>query len=240
MEPAMRPLAEMRQFYVGLSVLVILIAFTGFWPSYFGPLFAGTVDKPSFIHLHAAVYVGWLALFTAQIAFAATRRMALHVTFGNIGIGYGVLVIIIGLVAAFGMFAVRVQAGEVAQAQARLLPPLLDMVLFTPLFAAAVYHRRRRPELHKRLMVVATTTLLVAAVARMPFLGTPIPVGILLLVWSAPVLLAIAYDAVRRHSVHPIYLLGLIVIALRGVGAPIVRGTDAWRSVSGWLATLVT
>ena len=59
----------------------------------------------------------------------------------------------------------RVRAGEVAAAQAQLLGPLLDMLVFAPLFAAAIYYRRK-PELHKRLMIVATTSLLIAAVGR--------------------------------------------------------------------------
>ena len=91
---------------------------------------------------------------------------------GRFAIGYGVLVIVVGLLAAFAMFALRVRAGEVADAQAQLLGPLLDMLVFAPLFAAAIYYRRK-PELHKRLMIVATTSLLIAAVGRMPFLGEP-------------------------------------------------------------------
>ena len=91
---------------------------------------------------------------------------------GRFAIGYGVLVIVVGLITAFARFALRVRAGEVAAAQAQLLGPLLDMLVFAPVFAAAVYYRRK-PELHKRLMVVATTSLLIAAVGRMQFLGDP-------------------------------------------------------------------
>ena len=70
--------AARRRLYVGLALLAIAIAAVGFWPSYFGPLLAGGVEKPSFIHLHAAVYVGWLALFLSQATLAATGRTASH------------------------------------------------------------------------------------------------------------------------------------------------------------------
>ena len=58
----------------GSPLLAIAIAAVGFWPTYFGPLVAGTAEKTPIIHLHAAVYVGWLALFLTQAALAATGR----------------------------------------------------------------------------------------------------------------------------------------------------------------------
>jgi len=227
-----------RRLYIGLALLAILIAAIGFWPSYFGLLVAGVVDKPAIIHFHAAVYVGWLALFLTQAALAATGRIALHMKVGRFAIGYGLLVIVAGLVVTFGMFVLRVRAGAVAEAQGRLFGPVLDMLVFAPLFAAAVYYRRK-PELHKRLMIVATTTLLIAAVGRMPFpaeLRTPLVQA----VWSLPILLAMVHDFWRHRRVHPIYVGGLILLLLEGplVRIP-VRSSEAWLGVTGWLANLV-
>jgi hypothetical protein len=232
----MEPLAGRNPFYVGLTLFVAAIAFVGFWPTYFGPLLAGTVDKLTVIHVHAATYVGWLAIFIAQATFAATRRMDLHVRLGNFGIGYGVLVIVMGVTVAISMFAVRVRAGNVEEAQARLINPLADMVFFAPLFVAAV-RLRRKPEIHKRLMIVATTILLVAAVGRMTFLGRPWP---LLLVWCSPLLLGSAYDVVRRRAVPWIYLLGVVAILVRAFGAQLVSETAAWHAWTAWLATVVS
>jgi hypothetical protein len=212
----------------------------GYWPSYFGPLVAGTVvDTLPLIHFHATVYVGWLLIFIAQTVFAARGRIDLHMKLGKIGIGYGAFVILVGLIVAFGMFAVRVQAGAIAEAQGRLLGPLLDMLVFAPLFAAAVYYRRK-PELHKRLMIVATTTLLIAAVGRMRFLGNPGHAGLVQLVWSAPILLAMGYDFAKRRIVHPVYVLGLALLLLESpILRRIARGSETWLSVSGWLVTFV-
>ena len=161
-----------RRFYLALSAFIALLVFVGFWPTYFGPLFAGTVDKIPFIHFHAAIYVGWLALFTAQTWFAATGRLRAHKRLGKIGIGYGALVLLVGTAAAFTMFAIRVRAGEMERAQLSLLGPLVDMVIFAPFFAASVYYRSK-PQLHKRLMIVATTSLLIAAVAEWHSLVLP-------------------------------------------------------------------
>lgn len=229
--------AKPRRFYVAVGVLIAVIAFVGFWTSYFGPLLlTGSVDSPLIINLHAAVYVGWLALFITQSVLAATGRTSAHIKLGNFAIGYGVLVIAAGLMAAFGMFALRVRAGQVVDAQSRLLGPLIDMVVFAPLFAAAIYNRRK-PELHKRFMIVATTYLLVAAVGRMPFLGVPRNLYVLHLVWLAPILLAMAYDFVRQRRVHPIYVLGLVLIVATGpLLRAVVRSSDTWQRLTSPLA----
>lgn len=224
--------------YIGLAVLAIVIAAVGFWPTYFGPLVAGTAVKTPIVHLHAAVYVGWLAIFTTQAVLAATGRVAAHMQLGRFAIGYGVLLIVVGLVTAFARFALQVRAGEVAAAQGQLLGPVLDMLVFAPLFAAAIYYRRK-PDLHKRLMVVATTSLLVAAAARMQFLGDA-RMPLLHLIWMAPILVAIAHDLVRQKRVHPVYVLGLVVLALEGpLLRQVARDAEPWRSISGWLVTWV-
>ena len=223
--------------YLGLSLLFVLIVAVGFWPSYFGALTTGDVDRPWFIHFHAVVYVGWLGLFVAQTALAAQGKLRQHMRLGNFLIGYGVLVILVGLLAAFGMFWVRVQAGAVPAAQAGLVSPLMDMIVFTPFFAAAVYFRRV-PDVHKRLMIVATTVLLIAAVARMRFLGGDIL--LVYLVWVSPIWIGMIRDWLSRRLLHPVYVVGLVAIALEGVPTRrFIGGTDVWLDMTGRLAQLI-
>jgi hypothetical protein len=227
-----------RRLYVGLAVLAAVIAIVGFWPPYFGPLFAGTVDKTLIVHVHATVYVGWLAIFVTQAVLAATGRVASHIRLGRFAIGYGALLIVVGLLTAFARFALRVRAGEATAAQAQLLGPLLDMLMFAPLFAAAIYYRRT-PEVHKRLMIVATTSLLIAAVSRMPFLAEP-RILTLHLLWTAPILLAMAHDFWRQRKIHPVYVLGLVVLMLAGpLGRTPMRQSQLWLDMSQWLVTWV-
>jgi hypothetical protein len=231
------PRAQPRMAYVVVGTLIAAIAVVGFWRSYFGPLLAGGVDELPLIHFHVAVYVGWLVLVIAQAALAAVGRVDLHVKLGRFGIGYGVVVIVAGLLVAIGMFVVRVRAGAAPEAIGRLFGPVLDMVIFAPVFAAAIYHRRR-PELHKRLMILATTTLLVAAVGRMrPFL----PNGALQqLVWCSPILLAMAFDYTKRRIVHPVYAFGLVLLLVESQPLRMAaRTSDTWRSFGAWLAAAV-
>ena len=126
------------------------------------------------------------------------------------------------------MFALRVRAGDVADAQAQLLGPLLDMLVFAPFFAAAIYYRRK-PELHKRLMIVATTSLLIAAVGRMQFLGEP-RVVLVHLIWTAPILLAMAHDFWRQRRVHPVYVWVSSCSCSRGLSAARPRARRSYGS----------
>jgi hypothetical protein len=233
--PATRSL---RGFYVVLSAFITLLVFIGFWPTYFGRLIAGTAEHIPFIHFHAAIYVGWLALFTAQTLLAATGRVRLHMTLGRIGVAYGVLLVIVGVAVSLIMFSIRVRAGDSEQAQLRLLGPLVDMAVFAPLFGAAVYFRRR-PGLHKRLMIVATTSLLIAAVGRMAFLGTPASAWLVSLVWVSPILLAMAYDWFEHRTVHPVYAAGAAILVAERIWRSGARESETWAAVCAWLATLV-
>ena len=163
------------RFYAWLGALAAVIAITGFWASYFGPLVRGIADAPGIIHLHAAVFVGWILLVIAQATLAATGRRVLHVRVGYIGMAYGALVVVVGVITAFVFFSERLHSGQnIRGAQIQLFVPLTDLLGFAPFLVAAWFYRHR-PEVHKRLIIVATTVLLIAAVHRIPFFDEHMP-----------------------------------------------------------------
>jgi len=230
-----------RVFYVALAILMTVMVFVGFWPTYYGPLLTGVdVDKVPFIHFHAAVYVGWLALFVAQTVLAATGHTRIHMNLGKVGIVYGLLIIVVGTIAAFVMFAVRVKAGESDVARMRLLAPLVDMIVFAPYFGAAIYNRSK-PDRHKRLMIVATTSLLIAAVGRMTFLGSPPNMIGLQLIWISPILLGIAYDLYTRRGISAIYVSGILVLlAELNLRFYYGRQSEIWQELATWFASFIS
>jgi hypothetical protein len=225
-----------RRFYIGISLLLGLFAVTGFWETYFGPLVRGTIEQPLLIHVHATVFVGWLALFLAQATLAATGHVSWHLQLGRIGIGYGFLLIGVGLFTTVMRSAGQVTAGGNG---ARLLyVGFFDMLLFTIFFGAAIC-LREKPELHRRLMLVAATVLLVAAVGRMPFLrGGPSFIHLRLVVWSVPILLAIAYDFRKQRRFHVVYALGLGALVARLYSVPLSQ-TEMWSAFARWTTGLV-
>jgi hypothetical protein len=223
-----------QRIFVPLALLMTLIAFVGFWPTYFGKVLAGTVSAPLIIHIHAAVFVLWLALFIAQAVFAATGRRALHIRLGPWLMAYGVFLIAVALLTSVAIFHQRVAAGNFAEATRRLFAPLRDMLVFAP-FLAAGWIYRRKPEIHKRIMVAATTILLIAAVNRLAFLGRPVPMLQFLLVWLAPVYLAMAWDWFTRRIVHPVYVIAVLVMVSMRLILPL-RDTEGWLAFATWLA----
>ncbi len=116
------------RFYLPATILIIVIAFIGFWPSYFGPALKGRVHVPPLIHLHAVIYVTWLALFATQVALAATNRVKLHMQLGRWIMAYGVVVVIAGLMALAQAFGKRLATEDVFRAQRYLFGVLKDLV----------------------------------------------------------------------------------------------------------------
>jgi hypothetical protein len=183
------------------------------------------------IHLHATVFTGWLVLFFLQAYFAATKRIQLHLALGRAGIWYGVLLIIVGLTTG----VIRSSASPPGRAEALLLAIIEDMLMFAAFFGVAIWYRKK-PRVHRPAMVVAATSLLVAAVARMTFVP---PGPSRLAVWSMPILIAAAVEFRQTRSVHPVYLIGLVVCVIRIFNVPVIASTGAWGSVAHWVFGLM-
>jgi hypothetical protein len=225
---------QRRLFYIALSALMALIVVAGFWPTYYGPLVRLTLAQPPLIHVHAIVFTGWLALFSAQAVFAANGRLRWHLRLGRIGIAYGVLLVIVGLATGVVRSAALPRGG---QAEGLLYVALVDMLVFATFFGAAVRFRRR-PEVHKKLMTVAATTLVVAAVGRNPYLPPPPGLAGVFLVWSSPVLLAVVYDWRHNRGVHGIYVAALVAFAFRVWSEPLAL-TSQWTAFATLMFSLL-
>lgn len=230
-----------RGFYVGLAVLITAVAVAGFWPTYWGPLFSGTLDLHWLLHLHGIVFTAWVLLLIVQTVLVYRGRTNLHQTVGKvIGVGWGVLVITIGLSAALGTIspAVGREFEDLQGFIASFVITLPSIIAFALLFAAALLYRKR-PAIHKRLMIVATLALLSAATARLGenVFGLP-PVASTVVGRGLPISLAglaIGYDWWSRNRVHPSYWIAVVILIFDD-GVAFVRPTDAWTDFSGQVA----
>jgi hypothetical protein len=99
--PAARPAAPglARGFNLGLVGVMLAIVLAGFWP-YFSAIPSGT-GAHWIIHVHAAVFSGWMLLYLAQVWLVYRRQVRTHQALGRFGIYYGVLVLLFGLVVTF-------------------------------------------------------------------------------------------------------------------------------------------
>ena len=203
----------------------------GFWRSYFSPLLAGTVDRPWVVHLHAAVFVGWVLLLIAQAALVASGRVRLHRRIGTIGMLYGALVFLVGVMVSVLAPSLRVRAGnfpiEVGGMVAIL--SLADLLLFGA-FLACAFAYRSRPDVHKQWVIAATAALGGAAIGRV--LKTDSPEY--LLTWLAPVLALIAIDLITRRRVRAVPLVSGALIVVAFFKNPLLAA-PVWRDVGAAL-----
>ena len=254
MKRALMQRSTVTTFWMILSALMMITALVGFWPTYYGPLIAGTLEaqcttpglayKQCFsrpiVHLHGVVFMGWVALFTAQAFLASKGYIALHRKVGKVGIAYGILVVVVGLATTFNELANGIAEGQTEAAQSGLIAPFTNIVVFTIFFSAAIAYRRQT-EIHKRFMLLATVMLLIAAVLRMPVnprLNLYF-MPLFLSIWFAPVLLAMIYDYVTRRVIHPVYVIGLVSLTILSL-RHLVSNTDLWMSIARQLSTLVS
>lgn len=231
--------AARSKIYVGLAVMITAIVFAGFSRSFYGTFVSG-VSHPWIIHVHAAVYVGWLALLFVQAMLAARGRIALHRRVGAFGIAYGALVLVLGLIVAVAMPVINVHAGlwDAARAEQFLAIPLGDMVLFGGFFGAAVAYRGR-PEVHKRFIVLAAVAVMFAAMARAMVAAelltgnTGAFTGMLprLALWYSPVVVAMAHELVTKRRIHPVYLIGVVAMGVAVLRIPYSQ-TEQWHGIA--------
>jgi hypothetical protein len=216
------------RFYLGLSALMVAIMVVGFWPSYFGPMLRGDIDRPAVIQAHGIIFVGWMALLMTQVAFAARGRIDLHRRVGRYGIAYGWLVLAMGLIVGPAASVIHIRAGEWTRDRgaAFLLTTFGDMVLFGGFFAAAVWHRAR-PEIHKRLMIAATVALLFAAIGRMQFIDSR---PLLAVLWLSPLFLGMAHDSVTRRRIHMVYVAATLALFIGGMRI-LVEQSELWLRI---------
>ncbi|HEX7237316.1 MAG TPA: hypothetical protein VF405_10170 [Gammaproteobacteria bacterium] len=200
-----------RQAYLGVALLIAGIVAWGFWKTYYSQALART-DLPAIVHVHAAVFSLWVLVLVAQAAVVAAGNVPLHKRLGTVGMAYGALVFMVGLLVSVGAPVVRVRAAfyplEVGGIVA--LYNLTDMLLFGA-FLALAFAYRNRPELHKRWIIAATAALCGAALGRVVPGNTPQ----YLLLWLSPLLALAAVDLAARRRVHwiPVVASALLVVA---------------------------
>jgi hypothetical protein len=201
-----------RYFFVGMALFMTTVVVLGFWPTYFGPLLVGAgFDGHWILHVHAVIFVGWMAVLLAQATLAAQSQMATHMRLGRYGIALGGLVLLMGLVLTLRVYQQGVAEGQWTWigAVTTFWQPSVDLVAFAVLLGLG-YAYRSQPEIHKRMMLFATVALLEAAVnARMAYLLGP---------WSKEIMFAIlvgliwAYDLWTERRVRLATLIGTAIV----------------------------
>lgn len=231
-------LSERRLFAIAAAGFVLII-FIGFARTYYLKFALGTPPLPGLlVHLHGVLMTAWILFFIAQVWLIRSKRTAVHMRNGMIGIALAIAIIIVG-------FFTAVAAGKNGAASfppdvpplAFLTVPIFDLLMFAILFGAAIYYRRQ-PANHKRLLLLTVVNFLPPAVARIPieslrafgplyFFGVPTLITIALLI----------YDTWLNGKVNKVFLAGSILLILSYPLRIMLSMTDAWMRFAAWLIT---
>ena len=180
---------------------------------------------PPILHLHAAVYVIWLALVTAQIFLVETGQVRLHKNLG------WATAVVSGIMVPLGLAAALVDKARVVgtpAADPQFLALEFEEMFAFSFFIIAGLLWRKDPAAHKRLMILSAVAISDAGFARLWMIAIrimpPGPFGWWLQFFWGIALLLIAmagWDIWRRRRIHPTVLVGAVVL----IGGEIVTTT---------------
>ena len=216
--PSARHRDGSHRFFAGLGAYCIVLAAIGFGPSFYDH-FTGQLAIPASVHVHGAIMLSWLVLFTTQANLVARASLRLHRRLGWVTVGVAVAVVISMSVATV-MALQRFDPDEMSFLVQPLLIQLGSIVVFATFVAWAVA-MRRHAMWHKRLMALATMALVQAALDRMHWL----PETSLPMFWHAGVRLYLllllplfVFDALTLKRIHGATLAGTtIIVAMHAV-----------------------
>jgi hypothetical protein len=230
-------------------LVMVALAWLGILRGFGGDIAERVRDhKPAFppiVHVHAAVFVLWLVLFTVQILLIRSRKLAVHKRLGF------ALVFLAGLMVLLGpATALTVQHRAMGDPHADpsfLSVQFTDMLAFTGLTTAAIL-LRRSPAAHKRLILLGTLYITDAGYARWLANGLLHLLGGIsywhfwvALYFGSDVLVILAglYDLATRRRLHPAYVAGAVwIFAVQMLAISLyfsaAWGTSAKRIIAAW------
>ncbi|HEX6998378.1 MAG TPA: hypothetical protein VF322_09545 [Gammaproteobacteria bacterium] len=224
-----------RTFFGSMAIACALIVLLGFSRTYY---LNGWMPAPfaltPLLHLHGAVFTGWMLLLLAQTALIAAHRVDLHRRLGIAGAALAAVMIVLGPAVAITRTAQGVIADHGAPPLVFLAVPLVGMAVFAVLVGAALYFRRRAPAAHKRLMLLATLEIAMAGTARLPVVESWGPLGFFG-VTDLLVLALAAYDLASTRRLHPATLWGGLLFVASQPLRLAIGGSALWLTFAAWL-----
>ena len=195
------------RFFLRSAIVMALVIVAGF--SFQLMMGRSTFASPLRVHLHAVLFMGWVAIYLLQNILVATDRIALHRRLGWLAAGWAVAMVMSGIAITVIMVRNGTSPFFFQPLQFLIFDPVA-VLTFAGLTAAAV-SLRRRTDWHRRLHFCGMAMLLAPAFGRL----LPLP---LLQPWSWETTFAMtllfplagAWADVRRSGrTHPAWHWGL-------------------------------
>lgn len=225
------------RFFLWISIAIGATVLSGFWFTYFGPIFSGNrASDAAVVHLHGWTFFAWYGLLMLQAALVQSRRLSLHRTLG------GMSVALASLMAGTGLLVVGVRMADASETgdpfwSASGPAVFATLVLFVVFYVAAL-RMRRRPDWHKRLIIIASVGGMGAATFRLCMvLFAPDSAMWLGLLGSNLFLVAgMVRDILRDKRVHPAWWTGLTTCVALEAGVLLLTPTPFGQAISHALA----
>jgi hypothetical protein len=201
------------RFYLLVTMALCAFVVFGFTRSYYSRILIDPPPLTTLLHVHAAVFTLWMALFLVQAGLVSANRVALHRKLGIASAIFAGLVFVVGVLT---MFQTAISNHVSASG---LAPPQFSIIGFTSIglfgaFVALGIIFRRRPALHRRFMVLAFIASISPASARVARLFGIVEYRDAFIPLCATLFIAacLVYDWRKHRVVHPVYAIGGFVI----------------------------
>ncbi|MEO7828081.1 MAG: hypothetical protein ABIR60_13165 [Allosphingosinicella sp.] len=203
----LRPSKADERFFLGAAIAMALVIAAGF--SLQLAMGRSSFSSPPLVHVHAVLFMGWVAIYLMQNVFAATGRMALHRPLGWIAAVWILPMLAMGFVVTVAM-ARRGQVPFFFRPLHFLVFDPMSLLAFAGLTAAAIL-LRRRTDWHRRLHFCGMAMLLG------PGFGRLLPLPLLQpWAWEATFAASLLFPAAgviadlrRNGRVHPAWRWGI-------------------------------
>jgi uncharacterized membrane protein YozB (DUF420 family) len=231
-----RPRADRNAFLVMVGFVWIGIV-SGFGRDSILHLRAHGLDYPVIVHVHAVVFVGWLVLFTVQLALIRSRRIDLHKRLGLAGAALAAVMVVLGPATALVTDAARYTA---THAPPDFLPVQFTNTIGFAGLAGLGLLLRGTPSAHKRLMLLSLFYISAPGFNRFLNHIFAAPLGHTIQgqffdIFGLSDLLMVAlgaYDLATRRRLHPAFVLGVVwSLAWQAIGLA-GKLSPAWKAVS--------
>jgi hypothetical protein len=223
-----------ERFFMRSAVVMAAVIVVGFSLQF--AMGRSTFGAPLRVHVHAILFMGWVAIYVMQNAFVATDKMALHRLLGWIGAVWIVPMVVMGLVVTVAMVRQGTVPFFFRPLQFLVFDPV-TVLTFAALTAAAVV-LRKQTEWHRRLHFCGMSLLLGPAFGRL----LPLP---LLQPWAWEATFAVCLlfplagvwaDKLRGQRVHAAWLWGIAALTAAFVATEAITyspiGTAIYDSVT--------
>lgn len=239
--PAPDRKAAERKFYSRMAILLVVVVFLGFAPSFY---LRGVVPEyprpnpslPPAVLFHGLMFTLWMALLIIQTQLVAARRIEVHMKLGKAS-----------MLLAVALVPTMYLAG-VWQVERANQPPFTDPLNWTaiplaavPAFAYLVYEawrRRREAQWHKRLMLGASILVVAGpGFTRIP-LAPPSFWGFASQLLAGTTLLFLPlflWDRRTQGKVHPATWTGYAAATAAAVIPLVLIYTESWAGIAAKL-----